>query len=39
LKNPSFFNHLKNRPENTEHTFGNNKELTPVLGGQFIPNK
>jgi len=37
VQNPSFFNHFKIRSENTKHTFGNNKYLTPDLGGQFIP--
>ena len=35
-RNPSFFDHFKRRSENTKHTFGNNEDLTPGLGGQFI---
>jgi hypothetical protein len=33
-ENPSFFDHFKRRSDNTEHTFGNNKDLPPNFGGQ-----
>jgi hypothetical protein len=38
MQNPSSFNHIKIRPENTKHTLHNNKDLTPDLDGQFIPD-
>jgi hypothetical protein len=35
FQNPSFIDHFKRRSENTKYIFGNNKDLTPDLGGQL----
>jgi hypothetical protein len=35
IKNPSFFDHFKRRSDNTKNTFGNIKDLTLDLDGQF----
>jgi hypothetical protein len=36
VQNPSFFDRFKILSENTKHTFGNNKDLSPDLSGQFF---
>jgi len=33
--NPSLFDHFRRRSDNAKHTFGNNKDVTPVMVGQL----